>query len=177
VSNTTNYVTLLPSRTEAEAHLTDLLTKSIRAELANERIVRQQRGLAEPTIDDELSIARSIIADERHRGPDEGAVAYELEVEDFDRIADAVVAGVLGLGRLQRLLEDPDISDIHVRGAAPVWIKWRNGTRTCVEPIVDSDEELVELIRRAATRLVRSIFSCLTGRDSSPRWPSPNTRA
>lgn len=156
MSSTTNYVTLLPSRTEAEAHLTDLLTKSIRAELANERIVRQQRGLAEPTIDDELSIARSIIADERHRGPDEGAVAYELEVEDFDRIADAVVAGVLGLGRLQRLLEDPDISDIHVRGAAPVWIKWRNGTRTCVEPIVDSDEELVELIRRAATRLVRN---------------------
>jgi Flp pilus assembly CpaF family ATPase len=79
-----------------------------------------------------------------------------LDVEDFDRIADAVIAGVLGLGRLQRLLEDPDISDIHVRGAYPVWVKWRNGTRTCVEPIVDSDEELIELIRRAATRLVRN---------------------
>lgn len=151
-----NYVTLLPSRTQAEAHLSDLLTKRIRTELANERIVRQQRGIGEPSMDDEVAIARAIIAEERHRGPDDGAVAYELDVEDFDRIADAVIAGVLGLGRLQRLLEDPDISDIHVRGSYPVWVKWRNGTRTCVEPIVDSDEELVELIRRAATRLVRN---------------------
>jgi Flp pilus assembly CpaF family ATPase len=151
-----NYVTLLPSRTQAEGHLSDLLTKRIRTELANERIVRQQRGIVEPSMDDEIAIARAIIAEERHRGPDDGAVAYELDVEDFDRIADAVIAGVLGLGRLQRLLEDPDISDIHVRGAYPVWVKWRNGTRTCVEPIVDSDEELVELIRRAATRLVRN---------------------
>lgn len=156
MSSTSDYVTLLPSRTQAEAHLNELLTRRIRAELANERIVRQQRGLNEPSIEDEMTIARAIIAEERHRGPDDGAVAYELDVQDFDRIADAVVAGVLGLGRLQRLLEDPDISDIHVRGAAPVWVKWRNGTRTCVEPIVDSDEELVDLIRRAATRLVRN---------------------
>jgi Flp pilus assembly CpaF family ATPase len=156
MSMSNNYVTLLPSRTQAEAHLSDLLTKRIRTELANERIVRQQRGIVEPSMDDEVAIARAIIAEERHRGPDDGAVAYELDVEDFDRIADAVIAGVLGLGRLQRLLEDPDISDIHVRGSYPVWVKWRNGTRTCVEPIVDSDEELVELIRRAATRLVRN---------------------
>jgi Flp pilus assembly CpaF family ATPase len=119
-------------------------------------MTRQQRGLSEPSIDDELSIAREIIADERSRGPEDGAVAYELDVVEFDRIADAVVAGVLGLGRLQRLLEDPEISDIHVRGTNPVWVKWRNGTRSCVEPIVDSDEELIELIRRAATRLVRN---------------------
>ena len=156
MSSITNYVTLIPSRTQAEAHLSELLTRRIRTELANERIVRQQRGFPEPSIEDEIALARSIIAEERHRGPDDGAVAYELDVDDFDRIADGVIAAVLGLGRLQRLLEDPDISDIHVRGAAPVWIKWRNGTRSCVEPIVDSDEELVELIRRAATRLVRN---------------------
>jgi Flp pilus assembly CpaF family ATPase len=156
MSGAANYVTLLPSRTQAQTHLSELLTKRVRAELANERIVRQQRGIVEPSMEDEFAIARAIIAEERHRGPDDGAVAYELDVEDFDRIADAVIAGVLGLGRLQRLLEDAEISDIHVRGANPVWIKWRNGTRTCVEPIVDSDEELVELIRRAATRLVRN---------------------
>ena len=62
MSSVANYVTLLPSRTRAEAHLTDLLTKQIRAELANERIVRQQRGLPEPSIDDEIAIARAIIA-------------------------------------------------------------------------------------------------------------------
>ena len=155
MTNTSSYVTLLPNRSKAEEQLSDLLTKRIRTELATERMLRQKRGLSEPTIDDEMSLARSIILDERHRGPDDGAVAFELNVEEFERIADAVVAGILGLGRLQRLLEDPDISDIHVRGAAPVWVKWHNGTKTCVEPIVDSDEELIELIRRAATRLVR----------------------
>jgi Flp pilus assembly CpaF family ATPase len=156
VSNFSSYVTLLPSRNEAEAQLSALLTQRVRSALASERMTRQQRGLSEPSIDDELSIAREIIADERSRGPEDGAVAYELDVVEFDRIADAVVAGVLGLGRLQRLLEDPEISDIHVRGTNPVWVKWRNGTRSCVEPIVDSDEELIELIRRAATRLVRN---------------------
>lgn len=156
MSNFSSYVTLLPSRNEAEAQLSALLTQRVRSALASERMTRQQRGLSEPSIDDELSIAREIIADERSRGPEDGAVAYELDVVEFDRIADAVVAGVLGLGRLQRLLEDPEISDIHVRGTNPVWVKWRNGTRSCVEPIVDSDEELIELIRRAATRLVRN---------------------
>lgn len=155
MSTATNYVTLLPSRTQAETQLTELLTQTIRAELANERLERRQRGLAEPSPTEEMELARVVVAEERLRGPDEGAVAFELGEEDFDRIADAVVAGILGLGRLQRLLEDPEISDIHVRGNSPVWVKWRNGTRTCVEPIVDSDDELIELIRRAATRLVR----------------------
>lgn len=155
MSLATNYVTLLPSRTQAEGQLAELLTRTIRAELATERLERRQRGLPEPSPADEMALARTIIAEERRRGPDEGAVAYELDEDVFDRVAESVVAGILGLGRLQRLLEDPEISDIHVRGCSPVWLKWRNGTRTCVEPIVDSDEELIELIRRAATRLVR----------------------
>jgi Flp pilus assembly CpaF family ATPase len=156
MNTATNYVTILPSRTQAESQLADLLAQLIRTELATERLERRQRGLAEPSVDEELALARAVILEERRRGPDDGAVAFELDEDVFDRIAEGVVASILGLGRLQRLLEDPEISDIHVRGSAPVWLKWRNGTRTCVEPIVDSDEELVDLIRRAATRLVRN---------------------
>jgi Flp pilus assembly CpaF family ATPase len=36
-----------------------------------------------------------------------------------------------------------------------VWVKLRNGQRETRDPIVDTDEELVELVRRAATRLSR----------------------
>ena len=151
-----NFVSLLPSRTDAAVRLTDRLTSRIRSELSSDRIRRQQVGLPEPEISDELLIARQVIAHERNLGPEEGAVAFELSDADFDLTAEAVIASILGLGRLQRLLEDPDISDIHVRGSAPVWVKWRNGTRSCVEPIVDTDDELIELIRRAATRLVRN---------------------
>ena len=101
-------------------------------------------------------MSRRVIEEERSLGPNNGAVAFELSESEFDRIAESVIAGVLGMGQLQRLLEDPEISDIHVRGSSPVWIKWRNGTRTCVEPIVETDEELIELIRRTATRLARN---------------------
>ncbi len=59
---------------------------------------------------------------------------------------------VFGLGRLQPYLNDETISDIHVRGCAPVWVKRRDGSREMVDPIVDSDQELVELIRHIATR-------------------------
>ena len=60
---------------------------------------------------------------------------------------------VLGLGRLEPLLADDDISDIHVRGNSHVWIKLRTGERREHEPIVDSDDELIELIRRIAARM------------------------
>lgn len=59
---------------------------------------------------------------------------------------------VFGLGRLQPYLNDETISDIHVRGCAPVWVKRRDGTREMLDPIVESDQELVELIRHIATR-------------------------
>jgi Flp pilus assembly CpaF family ATPase len=69
------------------------------------------------------------------------------------RIIDEAIAQVLGLGKLEPLLEDDDISDIHIRGNRPVWVKMRNGDRQEREPIVNSDHELVDLIRRIASRM------------------------
>jgi Flp pilus assembly CpaF family ATPase len=45
---------------------------------------------------------------------------------------------LLGFGPLQALMDDPDITDIHVRGSESVWTKRRDGTRVSVDPIVDS---------------------------------------
>ena len=61
----------------------------------------------------------------------------------------------LGLGPLQRLLDDPDITDIHVRGTGPVWVKFRDGFRREMPPVVSSDEELIKLVRNAASRSSR----------------------
>jgi Flp pilus assembly CpaF family ATPase len=71
-------------------------------------------------------------------------------------VVEAVLDMVLGLGRIQPLLDDPDISDIHVRGSSPVWLKLRDGTRMPGPPVVDSDDELVELVRRVGARMGRS---------------------
>ena len=75
---------------------------------------------------------------------------------DEESLVEEVIALVLGLGRLETLLNDPDVSDIHVRGADSVWVKLRDGTRERRTPIVESDEELIELIRRCATRFSRT---------------------
>jgi len=75
---------------------------------------------------------------------------------DEEEIVNEVIAHVLGLGGLESLLSDPDVSDIHVRGCDSVWVKLRDGRRERRAPIVDSDEELVSLIRRAGTRFSRT---------------------
>jgi len=72
---------------------------------------------------------------------------------DDRRVIDEAIAQVLGLGRLEPLLEDDDISDIHIRGNFPVWVKTRNGERREHPPIVQTDAELVDLIRRIASRM------------------------
>lgn len=59
---------------------------------------------------------------------------------------------VLGCGPLQALLDDPDITDVHVRGDRPVWVKYRDGRRESRAPLVNSPDELVALVRTLATR-------------------------
>ena len=76
-----------------------------------------------------------------------------LSRDDEQILLATVLAQVIGLGRIQPLLDNPDISDIHIRGAAPVWLRLRDGTRREHAPVVESDDELVDLVRMAATRL------------------------
>jgi Flp pilus assembly CpaF family ATPase len=125
--------------------------------LADERLDRRARNLREPTNDEEHDFARTVVHAEllRLAAARRSEGKSVLTVFDESAIASAAIAQVLGLGRLQPLLEDDQISDVHVRGNNRVWVKLRNGQRETRNPIVDSDEELIELIRRAATRLSR----------------------
>lgn len=75
---------------------------------------------------------------------------------DEELLINEVVARVLGLGGLEALLSDPEVSDIHVRGCDSVWVKLRDGRRERRAPIVETDDELINLIRRAATRFSRT---------------------
>jgi Flp pilus assembly CpaF family ATPase len=125
--------------------------------LADERLDRRARNLREPTNDEEHDFARTVVHAEllRLAAARRSEGKSVLTIFDESAIASAAIAQVLGLGRLQPLLEDDQISDVHVRGNNRVWVKLRNGQRETRNPIVDSDEELIELIRRAATRLSR----------------------
>jgi Flp pilus assembly CpaF family ATPase len=78
-----------------------------------------------------------------------------MSLDEEQEVTRSTVDHFLGLGPLQRLLDDHDITDIHVRGAGPVWVKRRDGSRHEMPPAVDSDDELVKLVRNAASRSTR----------------------
>jgi Flp pilus assembly CpaF family ATPase len=122
--------------------------------LADERL-RNDAGPAAPNAAEELELARSTMRAELARLS--AKRPYDAWPPlDEEALINEVIARVLGLGGLESLLADPDVSDIHVRGSDSVWVKLRDGRREPRAPIVESDDELVSLIRRAATRFSRT---------------------
>lgn len=138
--------------------LSTVVAERIGSELAEEHIRLRRLGGAAWTPDEELLFAQTVAMNESIRVSNsfiaEGGSA--LSVVEQETLTTMAVAQVLGLGRLQLLMDDEEISDIHVKGNAPVWVKLRNGVREERPPVVDTDEELIDLIRRAATRLGRA---------------------
>lgn len=120
--------------------------------LADERMRRHRADEPAPSPDEERVIARQ--AAEHHLGEGMGPFGAGLLPDPQTRtLIDDAVARVIGLGRLEPLLDDDDITDIHVRGCRPVWVKTRDGRREQRQPIVESDDELVDLVRRIAARM------------------------
>jgi Flp pilus assembly CpaF family ATPase len=74
-------------------------------------------------------------------------------VTDEDVLADAVVASLSGLGRLEPLLRREDVEDIFFAGTAPTMLRLTDGRKVPAPPIAASDQELIELIQRLATAL------------------------
>ena len=142
----------------ADPRLVDALARVIGEALANERINRGAQGRDPLGTSDEREYAR----DRTTRQLDAYATQQlsrghtPLSVPEETDIVAAVLAKVLGLGRIQPLLDDPQINDIHIRGNAPVWVKLTNGERKQMLPVVETDDELIELVRMAATRMGRT---------------------
>jgi Flp pilus assembly CpaF family ATPase len=139
-----------------DADLVADVTFSIKRALADRRSGGGRRG--QLASDDERELARDLIARELDRMAERrSAVGLDPLPADVEHVlAERVLANTVGLGRLQPLLDDPDIQDIHVRGCESTWVKGRDGRRRRADPIADSDDELVELIRLIAARLGRT---------------------
>lgn len=134
------------------------VSKAVGEVLADDRVRRSATGRLPLVLDDERELARSVIV--RHLdvlAAEHLATSQEpLDEQQEANLIDAVLAKVLGLGRIQPLLDDPNISDIHIRGCSSTRLKLTDGRRVAAAPVVDSDEELVELVRIVATRMGRS---------------------
>ena len=129
------------------------VAKVIANALADERMKRHRDEVSPPSSVEEKEIAREAAVQYLRSRSSANAWGLHDDISYDEALVDEAIAHVLGMGKLQPLLENPDISDIHVRGDRPVWLKMRSGERREHPPIVSSDAELVELIRRIAARM------------------------
>jgi pilus assembly protein CpaF len=138
--------------------LVHVLSSVVSEQLADERVARRTAGESDLPAGDEVEFARQVAITEcvrlNHLRELDGKPILHPDME-HDAVAQ-VVARVFGMGRLQPLLEDDEVSDIHIRGAESVWVKLRSGVRESRPPVVDTDQELVELVRRIAARMTKS---------------------
>ena len=112
----------------------------------------QTEAVTDPAARREL--ARSLLADElasRARAR-VGAGQEPWPVETEMRIAAGVMAALFGLGRLQPLVDDPDVENIEVDGHDSVWISYADGRDQRGPAVADSDAELIEMLQLLAAR-------------------------
>ena len=92
-------------------------------------------------------LARTVLDERAGRALSEGHGVLDADTEQA--IQRRVVARVCGLGPLEELLQDPEIENINLTGT-DVWVRYADGTRAQLAPVVDTPDDLVALIRRIA---------------------------
>ena len=129
------------------------LVKRFRQEVGD-RLANQRRddaavGLPPMSPEDERQFARAVIAQvlEEYARQEIAAGRAALEAEEEEAVAAGVHAALFGVGRLQPLLDDPEIENIDINGCDNVFVSYADGRELPVEPVADSDDELVDLIQ------------------------------
>ena len=67
--------------------------------------------------------------------------------EDEASLAAAIHSALFGVGRLQPLLDDPEVENIDINGSDQVFVQYGDGREEKHSDVAESDEELVELIQ------------------------------
>ena len=132
------------------------LVKRMRAEVGD-RLAEQRRldaasGVPPMSGEDERQFARALIAGvlEEHARTEITAGRVPAGAQEEEELAAAVHAALFGVGRLQPLLDDPQIENIDINGCDRVFLSRADGREVMADPVADSDEELVELIQALA---------------------------
>jgi pilus assembly protein CpaF len=127
------------------------LTTTIRRRVAEDLSGDDAAGLSG---DDRREFARErafLHLDALSAAGDEGVPAVPSALEE-QRLAQAVLDALFGLGRLQALVDDDGIENIDINGCDRVWATFADGSKRLMDPVADSDEELVDLLRSAGGR-------------------------
>jgi pilus assembly protein CpaF len=140
--------TNLPSLGLDWSQVVDLRRRT--SEAITEAAAHQLRTTGRPLIgDDRLLLGRAtirrVVADHVRALHRDGAELWSPAREQA--YVTAVDDAVYGYGRLQPLLQLPDVENIEIHGWDSVVVQYSDGRREAMPPIADSDEELVEAIR------------------------------
>jgi len=129
------------------------LVRKLRVQVA-ERLNEQRRrdqvnGVPPMSAEDEREYARSLIVQVL-----EDYARYELAEgrtpptpDDDAQIAGAIHSALFGVGRLQPLIDDPEVENIDINGCDQVFVQYGDGREETPGPVAESDDELVELIQ------------------------------
>jgi pilus assembly protein CpaF len=119
-------------------------------------LVAEDLATPEATVligDDRREFARQRIFAHLDLLVDQGGDAWSPDRhEDEQHLAQSVLDALFGLGGLQTLVDDPEIENIDVNGCDRVWATFADGSKQLMPSVADSDQELIELVRSAASR-------------------------
>ncbi|MEU4997457.1 ATPase, T2SS/T4P/T4SS family [Streptomyces sp. NPDC021622] len=117
--------------------------------IAEQRRIDQVSGVTPMSGEDERQYARAVIAQilEEYARIEINAGRTPLDAETEEKYAAAVHAALFGVGRLQPLLDDPEVENIDINGCDQVFVGYADGREVTGDPVAETDEELVELIQ------------------------------
>jgi pilus assembly protein CpaF len=130
------------------------IRKQVADQLSVHRTADEQAGRPPMDHADQRQHVRALISQALARHNRERLDVGEpvLDQRTEETLAEAIHAELFGLGRLQPYLDDPHIENINVNGCDQVFLKYADGTKVHGEPVADSDDDLVELIRSIGSR-------------------------
>jgi pilus assembly protein CpaF len=152
------------------------LVRALQGQVADAMTAHKQtlevQGQPELRADDERQLALSLIrnvvrqhmrvlASQGGQLPDPG---YE------EQLAAAIDAAMYGAGRLQELLDDPDVENIDINGPTEVWITRADGSKRRGRPVAASDDDLIDIIRTLGA------YAGRTARPFTPASPQLDLR-
>lgn len=152
------------------------LLRRLREQVAD-TLSRQRREDAEANIplmsaDDERQFARAVVSRvlEAHARSEIAAGRTPPDHAEEEELAYGIHAALYGVGRLQPLLDDPQVENIDINGCDNVFVGYANGEERRLPPVAESDDELVELVQ------VLGAYSGLTSRPFDTSNPQLDLR-
>ncbi len=131
--------------------MSETLTTQIRRRVA-EDLAADDGALLDGDDRREFARQRAFLHLDALAAADRGTTGTARTPVEEQRLAQAVLDALFGLGRLQALVDDERIENIDVNGCDRVWATFADGSKRLMDPVADSDDELVDLLRSAAGR-------------------------